>query len=89
MHGNRALRAIFGLRRDEMKGGWTKLHSRELQALYCSPDIVRLIKSRRMRWARHVADMGDKAISVFWWEKLQLKDLGLDGGTVLKWILQT
>ena len=37
-----------------------KLHSRGLQALYCSPDIVRLIKSRRMRWARHVADMGDK-----------------------------
>jgi hypothetical protein len=43
-----------------MKGDWRKLHSRELQALYCSPDTVRLIKSRRMRWARHVADMEDK-----------------------------
>jgi hypothetical protein len=43
MCGNRALRAIFGLRRDEIKGDWKKLHSRELQALYCSPDIIRLI----------------------------------------------
>jgi hypothetical protein len=48
-----------------MKGDWRKLHSRELQALYCSPDIVRLITSRRMRWARHVADMGDKINNTF------------------------
>jgi hypothetical protein len=67
MYRNRALRAIFGLRKDEMKGHWRKLHNRELQALYCSPDIIRLIKSRSMRWARHVAGMGDKRNSTCIW----------------------
>jgi hypothetical protein len=46
---------IFGPRRDEVRGEWRKLHNKEFNDLYCSPNIVRLIKSRRMRWAGHVA----------------------------------
>jgi hypothetical protein len=56
---NRVLRRIFGPMRDEVTGEWRKLHSRELHNLYSSPDIVRQIKSRRMRWAGHVARMGE------------------------------
>jgi len=55
---NRVLRRIFGPRRDEVTGEWRKLHNEELNDLYCSPNIVRVIKSRRMRWAVHVACMG-------------------------------
>jgi hypothetical protein len=54
---NRVLRRIFGPRRDEVKGEWIKLHNGELRNLYSSPDIIRQIKSRRMRWAGHVARM--------------------------------
>jgi hypothetical protein len=54
---NRVLRKIFGPKRDEVIGEWRKLHSRELHNLYSSPDIIRQIKSRRMRWAGHVARM--------------------------------
>jgi hypothetical protein len=57
---NRVLRRIFGLKRDEVKGGWRKLHNEELHDLYLSPSIIRIIKSRRMRWVRHVAQMGEK-----------------------------
>jgi hypothetical protein len=53
------LRGIFGPRRDELTGEWRKLHSGELRNLYSSPDIVRQIKSRRMRWAGSVARMGE------------------------------
>jgi hypothetical protein len=55
---NRVLRRIFGPKRDEMTGGWRKLHNEELLGLYSSPSIVRVIKARRMRWAGHVARMG-------------------------------
>ena len=55
---NMVLRRIFGPRRDEVTGDWRRLHKEELNDLYCSPNIVRVIKSRRMRWARHVARMG-------------------------------
>jgi hypothetical protein len=55
---NRVLRRIFGPKRDEVTGGWRKLHE-ELHGLYCSPSIIRVIKSRRMRWAGHVARMGE------------------------------
>jgi hypothetical protein len=57
---NRVLRRIFGLKRDEVTGGWRKLHNKELHDLYSSPNIIRIIKSRRMRWAGHVARMGEK-----------------------------
>ena len=54
------LRRIFGPRKDEVTGEWRRLHNEELNDLYCSPNIVRVIKSRRMRWAGHVARMGDE-----------------------------
>jgi len=57
---NRVLRKIFGSRRDEVKGEWRRLHNKELNDLYSSPKIVRVIKSRRMRWAGHVAPMGEE-----------------------------
>jgi hypothetical protein len=57
---NRVLRRIFGLKRDEVTEGWRKLHDEELHITYCSPSIIRVIKSRRMRWAGHVARMGMK-----------------------------
>ncbi|KAJ4444245.1 hypothetical protein ANN_06036 [Periplaneta americana] len=56
---NKALRKIFGAKRDEVTGEWRKLHNAELHALYSSPDIIRNIKSRRLRWAGHVACMGE------------------------------
>jgi hypothetical protein len=56
---NRVLRRIFGLKRDEVTGEWRKLHNGELHNLYSSPDIIRQIKSRRTRWAGHVARMGE------------------------------
>jgi hypothetical protein len=51
---NRVLRRIFGPKRDEVTGDWRKLHNEELHDLYSSPSIIRIIKSRRMRWAGHV-----------------------------------
>jgi hypothetical protein len=55
---NRVLRRIFGPKRDEVTGEWRRLHNKELHALYSSPNIIRVIKSRRLRWAGHVARMG-------------------------------
>jgi len=55
----RVLSRIFGHRRDEVIGEWRKLHNEELNDLYSSPTIVRVIKSRRMRWAGHVTRMGE------------------------------
>jgi hypothetical protein len=52
---NRVLRRIFGPKRDEVTGDWRKLRNKELNALYCSTNIFRVIKSRRMGWARHAA----------------------------------
>jgi hypothetical protein len=54
------LRRIFGTRRDEVTGEWRRLHNEELNDLYSSLNIVRVIKSRRMRWAGHVARMGEE-----------------------------
>jgi hypothetical protein len=56
---NRVLRRVFGPKRDEVRGEWRRLHNEELNDLYSSPNIVREIKSRRMRWAGHVARMGE------------------------------
>jgi len=57
---NMVLRRIFGPRRVEVRGEWRGLHNEELNDLYCSPNIVRVIKSIRMRWAGHVARMGEE-----------------------------
>jgi hypothetical protein len=54
---NRVLRKIFGPKRDEVTGEWRRLHNEELYALYSSPNIIRVMKSRRLRWAGHVARM--------------------------------
>ena len=59
MFENRVLRGIFWPKRDEVTGEWIKLQNEELNDLYCSPNIVRVIKLRRMRWAMHVARMGE------------------------------
>jgi hypothetical protein len=57
---NRVLRRIFGPKRDGVSGGWRKLHNEKIHNLYSSPSIIRIIKLRRMRWAGHVAWMGEK-----------------------------
>jgi hypothetical protein len=57
---NRVLRRIFGLKRDGVMEGWRKLHNKGLHNLYSSPSIIRIIKSRRMRWAGHVARIEEK-----------------------------
>ena len=57
---SRVLRATFGTKKDGVTGEWIKLHNEELSDLYWSTNIVRVIKSRRMRWAGHVARMGGK-----------------------------
>ena len=60
MFENRVLRRIFGTKKDEVTGEWRKLHIEDLSDLYSSPNIFRVIKSRRMRWAGHVARMGER-----------------------------
>ena len=81
---NWVLRRISGPKRDEVAGEWRKLHNEELNDLYCSPNIIRVIKLRRMRWAGHVACMGrGEAYTRFWWgnlsERDHLGDPGVDG----------
>jgi hypothetical protein len=61
---NRVLRRIFGPRGDEVRGEWRRLHNKELYALYSPPNIIRVIKTRRWRSARHVARMGERWIHV-------------------------
>ena len=60
MFENMVLRRIFGHRRDEVTGDWRRLHNEDINVLYSSTNIVRVIKSRRMRWAGHVARMGEE-----------------------------
>jgi hypothetical protein len=57
---NRILMRIFGSRRDEVMGEWRKVQSEEFRDLYSSPSIIRIMKSRRMRWAGHAAGIGEK-----------------------------
>jgi len=64
---NGVLRRIFGPKRDEVTGEWRKLHNEKLNNLYRSPNIVRVIKSRRMRWVGHVARMGGGEASTGFW----------------------
>jgi hypothetical protein len=89
---NRVLRRIFGPKRDEVKGKWRKLHNEELHFLYSSPDIIRQVKSRRMRWAGHVVRMREerKVYKVLVGKpkgKNHLEDQGIGGKMGSEWIL--
>jgi hypothetical protein len=67
---NRVLRRKFGPKKDEVMGEWRKLHKEELRDFYSSPSISRIIKSRRMRWAGHLARMGRRGTRIdYWWER--------------------
>jgi hypothetical protein len=80
---------IFGPKRDEVTGEWRKLHNEELHDLYCSPNIVQVIKSRRMRWAGHVARMGrGEGCTGCWWGKLSERDHVGDRGVDVRIILR-
>ena len=86
---SRVLRRIFGPRREEVIGEWRKLHNEELNDLYCSPNVIRVIKPRIMRWAGHVACMGERRSDTeFWWGNLRerdhLEDTGVDGRIILR-----
>jgi hypothetical protein len=89
---NRVLRRIFGPKRDEMTREWSKLHNEELRDLYSSPNILRMIKLRRMRWAGDVAHIMDNrnAYRVLMRkpeENTLLENVDIDGRIILKWIL--
>jgi hypothetical protein len=90
---NRVLRWIFGTKRDEITGEWRKLHNEELHVLYSSPNIIRQIKWRRMRWARHVARRGEERkmyrvlVGKPEGRRDHLEDQGVDGRMGSEWIL--
>jgi hypothetical protein len=74
---NRVLRRIFGPKRYEVTGEWRKLYNEELFDIYSSPSITRMIKSTRLRWARHVAGWGRRGTRTrisYWWESQRKRD---------------
>jgi hypothetical protein len=90
---NRVLRRIFGPKIDEVTGEWRKLHNEEPNGLYSLPNIMRVIKSRRMRLAGHVARMGRREVCTgFWWGNLRERDRwgdpGIDGRIILGYIFK-
>jgi hypothetical protein len=90
---NRVLRRIFGPKRDEVTGEWRRIHNKELYALYFSPDTVEVIKSKRLRWAGHVARMGERrgayrALVGKPEGSNHLEDPGVDGRIILKRIFE-
>ena len=90
---SRVLRIIFGPRRDKVTRQWRKQHNEELNDLYCSHSIVRVIKSRRMRWAGHVAHMGEGRVvhRVLIGKPEGKRPLGRPrcrGGIILRWIFR-
>jgi hypothetical protein len=87
------LRRIFGPKRDEATGEWRRLHNEELNDLYSSPYIIRVIKSRRMIWAGMLHVWGKIEVHTgFWWEDLRkgdhLGDPGVEGKILLKGIFK-
>jgi hypothetical protein len=90
---NRVLRRIFGPKRDEVTGEWRKLHNEELNDLDSLPNIVRVRKSSRMRWAGHTASMGrGEVYTGFWWGNLRERDHwgdpGVDRRIILRWVFR-
>ena len=90
MFENRVLRKLIGLKRDEATAEWRRLHNEEIFDTNSSPNITRVIQSRRMRGAGHVAIWGSGEVyTVFCWrdprERDPLEDLGVDGRIILKW----
>ena len=90
---NRVLRKIFGPKRDDGTGTWRKLHNEQTNDLYSSPNIVRMIKSRRMRWTGHVALWGREEVYTGFWlgnprKRGHLEDQGVDGENNIKMDLQ-
>jgi hypothetical protein len=89
---NRVMRRIFGPKGNEVTGGWRKLHNEQLHNLYSLPSIIIMIKSRKMRWAGHVARMGAKrnAYRILVGKLEGKRPLGIHiGGTlILRWILE-
>jgi uncharacterized membrane protein len=72
---NRVLRRIFGPKRDEVTGEWRKLHNEELRDMYSLTSIIRIIKSRRMRWVGYVARIGRRGTRIdYWWESQRERD---------------
>ena len=91
MFENTSLKRIFGPRRDKVMGEWRRSHNEKLNDLHSSPNNVRVIKSIRMRWAAHVARMGEERGCIGCWcgnrsERDHWGDLGVDEYVILGWI---
>ena len=87
---NGVLGRISGRKKEEITGEWRKVHDKELKDMYSSPSIIRVIKSRRMRWERHVERMGKgEEHTMFWWGNLRkmyyFEDAGVNGRLILNY----
>jgi hypothetical protein len=72
---NGVLRRILGPKRDEVTGSWRKLHNEELHNLYSSPSVIRMIKSKSMKWVGRIARMGRREMHIgYWWESRKERD---------------
>jgi hypothetical protein len=86
--------AIFGPKREEVAGGWRRLHNEELHNLYISTTVIRVMKLRKMRWAGSIARMGESEMhTILWMEYMKGRDhseeLRVDWKIILEWILGT